>query len=107
MPRRRPHTAAVPNLLGRWRKISDSDALREYPAEISFAADTYRTAKAPGQTMIWWDAGIYRVQDAHTVVISTATDEMVEYAIRLDGSRLRIDIPQRGTITYERIEDTR
>ncbi len=107
IPKRTRPTATVPDIKGRWRKTSDSDAFREYPAEISFAADTYRTAKAPGQMMIWWDAGIYRVQDAHTVVISTATDEMVEYAMRVDGNRLRIDIPKSGTITYERMEDTR
>lgn len=54
--------------------------------------------------MIWWDAGIYRVPDQHKLILSTATDEMVEYPMRLDGKRMQVDIPGCGTITYERME---
>ena len=55
--------------------------------------------------MIWWDAGIYRVDDPTTLVLSTATDEMVTYAMRRRGKRLKIEVPDKGTVVYERIED--
>lgn len=96
----------MPVLQGRWRKTIESDDFAQYPHEIIFAEDTYRTAKSPDQSIIWWDAGIYRVKDVSTLMLSTATDEMVEYGMQVRGKQLMIDIPDRGTIHYERVEET-
>lgn len=92
------------SLEGRWRKLTTDAALDEYPAEITFAADTYLARRGPEQKMIWWDAGIYRVQEPASLVLSTATDEMVTYAMQRKGNRLMIEIPDLGTVRYERME---
>lgn len=55
--------------------------------------------------MLWWDAGIYRVTDASTLVLSTATDELVTYQMQLRDTHLLIDVPDRGTVEYERMAD--
>ena len=92
-------------LVGRWQKLTIDEALNQYPAEIKFAEDTYLGSRGDEQGMIWWDAGIYRIQDRKTLVLSTATDEMVTYTMRLRGKRLKVDVPDKGTVVYERIED--
>ena len=54
--------------------------------------------------MIWWDVGIYRLDDARTLVMSTATDEMVTYSVSVDGDRLTVTVPDHGDVVFERIE---
>jgi hypothetical protein len=92
-------------LEGRWRKLTDDQALNQYPAEIRFAEDTYLGQRGDQQGMIWWDAGIYRLDEPTTLVLSTATDEMVSYRMRLRGKRLSVEVPDKGTVVYERVED--
>jgi hypothetical protein len=40
--------------------------------------------------MIWWDAGIYRVEQGSTLVLSVATDELVRYSIDLRGDLMEV-----------------
>jgi len=97
-------TVGLPDLQGRWRRLSTDAAAERYPAEITFADATYVGTRAELQGMIWWDAGIYRLVDDRTLVLSTATDEMVAYSISLDGVRLTVGDPDDGDVVFERIE---
>jgi len=54
--------------------------------------------------MIWWDAGIYRLVDDHTLMLSTATDEMVTYAVSLDADRLTVTVADDCDVVFERAE---
>jgi hypothetical protein len=94
----------LPGLEGRWQRVSDEACAQRYPAEITFAEATYRGARAEGQGMIWWDAGIYRLDDERTLVLSTATDEMVSYGVELDGHRLVVTDPDGCEVVFERTE---
>jgi hypothetical protein len=96
-----PETRSL--LAGRWRKVTTDAALDQYPAFLTFAEDTYLGARGEGQMMIWWDAGIYRVTDPLTLVLSTATDELVTYRMQLRDAHLAIEVPDRGTVEYERM----
>jgi hypothetical protein len=60
--------------------------------------------RATNQGMIWWDAGIYRMVDERTLVLSTATDEMVEYQISYDKNRLLVSDADGNTVEYQRVE---
>jgi hypothetical protein len=92
-------------LEGRWHKVTEDEALDQYPAEITFAEDTYVAQRGEQQGMIWWDAGIYRIDGPTTLVLSTATDSMVTYSMRCHGTQLAIDVPDKGTVVYELVED--
>jgi hypothetical protein len=94
----------LPFLQGQWRKITQDPKVDKYPAGLSFSLATYRGTRAINQGMIWWDAGIYRVVDERTLVLSTATDEMVEYQISYDKTRLLVSDTDGNTVEYERVE---
>ena len=53
--------------------------------------------------MILWDAGIYRLEDEHTLTLSTASDELVTYPIAVEGGTLTVSTPD-GDVSYERAE---
>ena len=106
MPNRPEQTNPRPQLMGRWRKVTDDEALDQYPAEIIFADDTYLGSRGPEQMMLWWDAGIYRMDDIKTLVLSTATDEMVSYDIEFRADQMTIEVPHLGAVVYERIKDS-
>ena len=90
------------NLVGVWKKVRSSACDEKYPDTVTFAGGTYRGTRGAGQGMIWWDAGIYRVEDAHTLVVGTATDELVSYRIELHGDRLTVTDPDDCRFTYRR-----
>jgi hypothetical protein len=73
---------------------------------LEFATGTYRGRRGPGQGMVWWDAGIYRMEGSNKLVVGTATDELVEYRIELDGDRLNVTDPDGCRFTYERQQPT-
>jgi hypothetical protein len=73
-----------------------------YPRSLSFRPGTYRGTRGEGQGFVRWDAGIYRVQDGG-LELSTATDELVRYAIQLDGDLLTVVDPEGCRITYQRV----
>jgi hypothetical protein len=52
--------------------------------------------------MIWWDAGIYRIEGSNTLVIGTATDELIHYEITLHGDRLDVTDAEGCQFTYQR-----
>ena len=52
--------------------------------------------------MIWWDAGTYRLADDRTLILSTATDELVEYPVQLTSQRFTFTDPEGCEVTYER-----
>jgi hypothetical protein len=75
----------------------------QYPAKLVFESARYRGTRAEGQGMIWWDAGTFRLVNDETLVLSTATDELVEYRISLGGDRLEVTDPAGVTVIYERV----
>ena len=89
-------------LVGTWRKVGTPACAGKYPETITFSVGTYRGARGAGQGMIWWDAGIYRIEGPNTLVVSTASDELVRCAIRLQGERLEITDPDGCRFAYRR-----
>lgn len=104
MPKDSKRAKPAPTLVGRWRNAGDTKPDDRYPAEITFAGATYRGSRAPDQGFIWWDAGTYELRDGTTLVISTATDELVTYRVNLRGKRLVVTDAAGGSVTYERLE---
>jgi len=52
--------------------------------------------------MMWWDAGIYRLERADELVLSTANDELVRYQVRLEGDNLHVVDPSGRSVHYRR-----
>lgn len=94
------HDAA--RLVGAWTKTTDAACADQYPATVAFAAGTYRGSRGPAQGMVTWDAGIYRLDDAQTLVVGTATDELVSYRITVDGDRFAFVDSSGCRVTYQR-----
>ena len=92
----------LPFLQGQWRRLSTAECAQRYPLEITFVLATYRGARGPDQGMIWWDAGTYRLADDRTLILSTATDELVDYPIPLTSQRFRLTDSEGREVTYER-----
>jgi hypothetical protein len=51
---------------------------------------------------VWWDAGIYRLKDEATLVLGTATDELVTYKIKLSPDRFDVTDPDGCFFSYQR-----
>ncbi|SFN49177.1 hypothetical protein [Mycetocola miduiensis] len=96
-------TQSTPSLQGEWRNVTPGIETSQYPAKLVFDSARYRGTRAEGQGMIWWDAGTFRLADDETLVLSTATDELVKYQISLGGDRFVVTDPAGVTVTYERI----
>jgi hypothetical protein len=105
VPSEHDPTTGQPDLIGRWRKQPGDPCADRYPEEISFSEARYLGTRGADQGMIWWDVGIYRLDDPTTLTISTATDEMVTCAIELRGDRVTITDPDGCRFVYERIEE--
>jgi hypothetical protein len=93
----------LPFLQGQWRRLSLAECAQRYPVEITFVLATYRGARSPDQGMIQWDAGIYRLADDQTLIVSTATDELVEYPVRLTSHHFTFTDSEGCEVTYERM----
>ena len=52
--------------------------------------------------MVWWDAGIYRLEDPGTLVVGTATDELVTYRIVLQADHFDVTDADGCRLTYRR-----
>jgi hypothetical protein len=76
----------------------------KYPDAISFAIGTYLATRGPDQAFVWWDAGIYRLEDDGTLVLGTATDELVTYKINLRTDRLDVTDPDGCFFSYQRAQ---
>ncbi|MET0163798.1 MAG: hypothetical protein ABW318_02185 [Vicinamibacterales bacterium] len=89
-------------MVGTWTKTTTAACADKYPATITFATGTYRGTRGPGQGMVWWDAGIYRLEDTSTLVVGTATDELVTYQIALHAERCEVTDSEGCLVTYRR-----
>ena len=98
------HTVGLPGLQGSWRNVSTDACADRYPAEVTFEEARYRGSRGEHQGMIWWDAGTYRLADPRTLVLSTASDELVSYDVVLDGRRLVVTDPDGCEIVFERTD---
>src|SRR4029077_7051468 len=90
------------NLAGTWRKITTSACATKYPETIRFDVSTYRGMRGEGQGVVWWDAGIYRLEDEGTLVLSTASDELVTYRLKRSGDTLDLVDPDDCSFSYRR-----
>jgi hypothetical protein len=90
------------NLLGTWHKVTTSPCADKYPATITFSTGTYRGARSPSQGMVWWDAGIYRLEGPQRLVLSVATDELVTYEITVRGDQLEVTDAEGCRFAYRR-----
>jgi hypothetical protein len=96
-------TRQSPALMGKWRKVTADPCAATYPATITFSAGTYRGTRTPEQGMIWWDAGIYRLE-GEKLVIGTATDELVSYDITVHGDLFEFTDVAGCRVAYRREE---
>ena len=90
------------SMVGTWTKATSTACADKYPATITFSTGTYRGMRGAGQGMVWWDAGIYRFEDGKTLVIGTATDELVSYQASLQGNQLEVTDAEGCRVTYRR-----
>ena len=97
-----PPAARNPNLAGTWRKITTAECARKYPQTIAFAESTYRGTRGEGQALIWWDAGIYRLEGEGTLLLSVASDELVRYSVALSADRLDVVDADGCRFSYQR-----
>jgi hypothetical protein len=87
-------------------KGSGGGCLRPYAptvihAELTFVLATYRGARDPDQGMIWWAPGSTDLPTSGALILSTATDELVEYPVRLTSQRFTFTDPAGCEVTYE------
>ena len=55
--------------------------------------------------MVVWDAGIYRLEDDdQALVMSTSSDELVSYPLRIDGDTMSIVDADGCSVTYCRLD---
>jgi hypothetical protein len=92
----------IPDVVGTWTKTTTAACADKYPLTMTFSTGTYRGTRGPGQGMVWWDAGIYRFEDGKTLVIGTATDELVSYQASLQGNQLEVTDAEGCRVTYRR-----
>jgi hypothetical protein len=97
-------TVGLPGLQGHWRKVSTDASPDRYPAEVTFEEARYSGSRGENQGMIWWDAGIYRLDDPRTLVLSTASDELVSYDVVLDDRRLVVTDADGSEVVFERTD---
>jgi hypothetical protein len=90
------------SMVGTWSKATASACADKYPATLTFSTGTYRGTRGEGQGMVWWDAGIYRLEDSNTLVVGTATDELVTYHISLQTDRFEFTDSDDCLVTYRR-----
>jgi hypothetical protein len=95
------------DVVGTWTKATAAPCADKYPASLVFSTGTYRGARGPGQGMVSWDAGIYRLEGAGTIVVGTATDELVTYRIALHADQFVITDAEGCQVTYRRDTPTR
>jgi hypothetical protein len=93
----------APELVGSWRKVDAPECAQKYPEVLTFSTGTYRGARGPEQGFVWWDAGIYRLENPRRLVVSTATDELVAYQMHLEGDALQIVDPDGCRFSYQRV----
>ena len=89
-------------MVGSWSKVTTDACADKYPATMTFSTGTYRGARGADQGFVSWDAGIYRLEDAHTLVVGTATDEIVKYRITLHADRFEFTDADGCRVTYRR-----
>ncbi|HEX2457853.1 MAG TPA: hypothetical protein VHI99_29415 [Vicinamibacterales bacterium] len=93
-------------LTGEWTKVTTASCAAKYPATIAFAGSTYRGARGPSQGMVWWDAGIYRLEGSQTLVLSVATDELVRYPIVMGDDEFEFTDSEGCKVVYHRKAST-
>lgn len=91
-------------LRGEWHKVGAPECAARYPDILTFSAGTYRGTRGAARGFLWWDAGIYRLEDEHRLLLGVATDELVAYQIDLDGDLLRITDPEGCVFAYRRVQ---
>jgi len=92
-----------PPFVGEWVKVAGDPGTEIYPDHLHFDVGTYRGRRGDDQTgMLWWDAGIYRVEHEGRLILSTANDELVTYRVRLDRDTLHIVDPDGRSLAYRR-----
>ncbi|MBB4888034.1 hypothetical protein ACH4U6_16995 [Streptomyces netropsis] len=96
--------ASEPQLVsGRWRRVSDSECARRYPAELTIGPGSrYLGTRSPDQGLPVWDVGTARMPDGSTLVMSTSSDELVSYRVEVVDGRFTITAPDGCVVTFER-----
>ena len=92
----------APSMVGTWTKATTAACADKYPATLTFSTGTYRGMRGPEQGMVWWDAGISRLEGENTLVVGTATDELVKYQIVVHGDRFEFTDSEGCVVTYRR-----
>jgi len=94
-------TVTMQELVGRWRKVEDSDTSASFPDEVEFFDDrTYRGTQR-GRTRSNWDEASFDVLADGKVRIETANDRKVTYSTRLEGDELSF-ASENQRVTYRR-----
>ena len=91
------------NLTGNWIKISGKECTEKYPHRLSFEHNgLYRgEASSSAREHPVWDVGTYEV-DVNSIRMSTSNDAVIDYQVKLEGTKLSIKDANGCTIEYKR-----
>jgi hypothetical protein len=95
------------DLRGRWQKSAATEGERTYPDVLDLTvlepgAGRYLGRKGhPEQAFLHWDAGTWRLTDDGRIEISTATDAIESWPVKVGDDELEIRTDD-GVLTYRR-----
>jgi hypothetical protein len=95
------------DLRGKWQKSADVEGERVYPDVLDMivvepGAGRYLGRKGhPEQGFLHWDAGTWKLTDDGRIEISTATDALESWPVKVGDDELEIRTAD-GVLTYRR-----
>ena len=86
-------------LTGKWRRVTGA---APYPEALTFRDNgIYEADKDPNAYAVW-DVGIFRLDDDHTITLSTANDAEISYAMDLGDDDIEIRDADGNVLRYRR-----
>lgn len=92
------------NVLGRWKKITNSACSGLYPSVIDFKPNGLYSTESDPQTPIHpiWDVGTFS-QSTNQVSLSTSNDAVIAYKASQANEQLTFQAPDGCVVTYKRL----
>jgi hypothetical protein len=91
------------NVLGRWKKITNSACSGQYPAVIDFKTNGLYSAEGDPQNPVHpiWDVGTFSL-GPDEVSLSTANDAIIAYKATQANGQLTFQAPDGCVVVYKR-----
>jgi hypothetical protein len=86
-------------LVGKWRRVQGA---APYPEALTFRANGLYEADRDPNAYTVWDAGIFRLEDDHSLTLSTANDAEITYGLEMSDDTVEIRDGEGHVLRYER-----